>query len=601
MKYSVTKTITGVSPSKVLNISLTGDVNAFSNGPNPDDFIEVPVDWITVLQINARLVSTANGDDLAGIDFYEVGMNPATSQQYITGPLTVGYYLSPSLYDSRDLLNTYTGRIFSSNYGWSQLGGTVNNIQYINWEEAVSTTVWEGFAIPTQQHLSEASFNNLNLLNNSVFAANRYIRVEGNLVNTGADSCLLVHDTASLITMGSVTGSGIFSSNITSNVWHLIASPVTDLQSSAFLGEFVQTYNEPTDTWNQIITADTIIWPGLGYSVWSSPKNYSGVFNTGDLSLPFGVTYSGNLHGYNLVGNPYPSGLDVSAVSTWGSEISSDVYVWDQAFGNYRTTVTTIPPAQGFFIRTTGNGPTLTIPNSARVHTSDPLYKSEVLNQLTLSLSGNGYGDEAFIRFAEGSSATFDHSFDTPKKMGLAEAPQLFSVVASDNFTDLTRNVLPRIEGNETVHLSFLAGNSGSFILEASGIESFSDDVVITLVDQLTNTTQVLSQNPVYSFNGSPVDDPARFLVLFDDYTASQSVSATYNIVVFTVGHTVKLLVPEDYTGTVTMTDMLGRVVWRQPLAGQSHYSFIAPVPAGCYVVSTESRHGSLRKKIILH
>lgn len=387
----------------------------------------------------------------------------------------------------------------------------------------------------------------------------------------------------------------------TPDVAHLVSSPVVNGACFFFPGDQVLSYHEPTNLWLPVIAPDTLLHTGVGYAIQGSPVSYSGVFNTGDLSLPNVVTYSGNLHGFNLVGNPYPSGLDVSAVSTWGSEISNDVYVWDQAYGNYRTSVTTIPPAQGFFIRTTGNGPTLTIPNSARMHTSDPLYKSEVLNQLTLSLSGNGYGDEAFIRFAEGSSATFDHSFDTPKKMGLAEAPQLFSVVVSDNFTDLTRNVLPRIEGNETVHLSFLAGNTGSFILEASGIESFSDDVVITLVDQLTNTTQVLSQNPVYSFNGSPVDDPARFLVLFDDHTASQSVSATHDIVVFTVGHTVKLLVPEYYTGTVTMTDMLGRVVWRQPLAGQSHYSFIAPVPAGCYVVSTESRHGSLRKKIILH
>ncbi|HEY3390625.1 MAG TPA: hypothetical protein VGK38_13700, partial [Prolixibacteraceae bacterium] len=104
-KYSVgLTTVTGVSPNKTFNIPILPD-NAAVNVPIPSDadFNLVPVDWVTLVTVSARLLVTT-GDALAGIDFFEPGMNGF--QQYITGPSILPKYLNPNLYDSRDFLTS---------------------------------------------------------------------------------------------------------------------------------------------------------------------------------------------------------------------------------------------------------------------------------------------------------------------------------------------------------------------------------------------------------------------------------------------------------------------------------------------------------------
>ncbi|MDD3664767.1 MAG: hypothetical protein PHQ65_05850 [Bacteroidales bacterium] len=554
LKYTVTKTITSITGGKAFNIALTGDLNAAWNGPNGDDFAEIPDDWTTIVQVSARLLDVS-GNAIAGIDFYEAGMNGPTSQQYQTGfePGEVGYYQNPSLFDSRDFLSAYTGRFYSTTHGWSQIGGLTNNVQYTNWGTAVSTTIWEGNAAIEQADNTAAMFNNLNILNGATLdiAANKYATVNGDLTNTGLAVNLTVANSGSLITNGTVTGEGTISTAVAANEWHLISMPIPGQTANNFMGEYLQSYAEATNTWSYITDETTPLTVGKGYATWASDKSYAGVFNTGDYPVA-GLTFGGALHGFNLVGNPYPSGLDISSVNTWGSNITANTWVWDQSISNYQTNLPLIGAGQGFFVQASG-APSFQIPNTGRAHSATGILKSEVVNQLRIHIEGNNCADYTYIRFDQGSTSSYDFDYDTPKMFGAADAPQLYTQIVSDNFANLTRNVLPQIDGNDVVKMNLKVGAAGTYTITASDLESFTDDVTATLVDLQAGISQKLNDNAVYTFTAEPTDNEARFLIQFKSATGDVE-NDTYGIRIYAFNNQAYVDMPANVNGIVTVT-----------------------------------------------
>ena len=590
-KYTVTKTVTGTAPNKRFNVALTCDAGIISNGPNADDFSEIPTDWTTIFTARGRITSTALN---AGIDFWESSMNGQQSYSTVASPYYANY-VSPNIYDSRDLVNAALGRLYSDNWGWSQSGNTVN-AQWVNWNNAVNTTIWEGGASITQTDNTAALCNNLRLENGAslVVSANKWLTVNGNLTNTGTAANLTVASGGSLITNGTITGEGTLASNISPNVWHLISPPVPGLTANLFFDKYLQTYNEATNTWSDIIDPATPLMVGKGYAAWADPLNYTGVFNTGDIG-PLAATKAGL--GYNSIGNPYPSGLNVTAVNTWGANLSAFNWVWDQAFGNYRTTILVVPPAQGFFVQAS-NATTVTIPNAARAHTSQGLYKNSPVNQVSLNVAGNGYRDEAFVRFDAASSSAFDFGMDAPKIDGILEAPQMYSVIASTEFPNLTWNTLPQIAGNEIVNLNFKVGVEGTYTITASDLESFVDDVAVTLVDLKNNFSQKLNDNPVYSFTATPGDASARFLLVFSGATGIDN-PAFAGVNIYAYDRNIMVNMPAGIQGDITVYDMVGKELYRTP----SHTG-LNSIPfhraSAWYVVKVSNEKGNISGKVFI-
>jgi len=69
----------------------------------------------------------------------------------------------------------------------------------------------------------------------------------------------------------------------------------------------------------------------------------TGVVNTGNVSIPLVTGGSGSTAGYNLVGNPYPSPVDIGAVLTAaGGNVGNAFYLRNPQTGSY-TTVSPIP------------------------------------------------------------------------------------------------------------------------------------------------------------------------------------------------------------------------------------------------------------------
>ena len=79
--------------------------------------------------------------------------------------------------------------------------------------------------------------------------------------------------TGSLIDNGTVTVVGTTTIEMyyaASPAWHLISSPISNGQARIFNGMYLQSYNEPTAQWIDIINPDDPLIPAQGYALWTT-------------------------------------------------------------------------------------------------------------------------------------------------------------------------------------------------------------------------------------------------------------------------------------------------------------------------------------------
>ncbi|MCB0805909.1 MAG: hypothetical protein KDC05_08935, partial [Bacteroidales bacterium] len=142
---------------------------------------------------------------------------------------------------------------------------------------------------------------------------------------------------ASLIDYGIVTYSGGGEARVerylTEGNWHLISSPVGSVQAGLFLGDYLQSHSEGSNSWTDIYSESYNLNVMQGYALWSvegapTTEVFSGTTNSGNLNAGF----SENGNGWNLAGNPYPSAIDWDAV-TIPAELNGAFWIFDPSIG----------------------------------------------------------------------------------------------------------------------------------------------------------------------------------------------------------------------------------------------------------------------------
>ncbi len=618
-KYNLVKSITGTAPNKLFNMTLHGDVNVQGNGPNPDDFTEVPTDWTSIVTIRARFIPPVSGDLLAGISFVPASMNG--TQQYITGAPAYTLYTNPNIYDSRDFAADYTGRIYSSLYGWSQIGGTVNNTQFLDWASNVSTTVWEGSAAITQLDEDPAKIKNLLIKNGAILTVptKKWLTVSGNLTISGGTSYnnLIIESGGSLL-----NSSGGVSATVKRDVsawgvpwhgWHLLSSPVasqaidpafTAIPSSNY--DFYA-WNEPSLQWvNYKNTLTPPVWtdanvlnvngstvqgglnfiPGKGYlvnyaAVAAGTKTFTGTLNKdnlviSNLSIKPGTTDKG----WHLLGNPFTSAL------TWGTNwnltnIISTTKIWKESTAAYVDIAPGgfIPALNGFMIQVTpafGGNNSLTIPAAERVHNATAWYKSSTDPSIAL-VANDAAGQtaqESILQFNGAATTGFDPEFDSHFLTGYA--PQFYSVAGDDQ---LSTNTLPDLSGTIMVPFDFIKNDGVNFTIEATTIANVTGPVLLN--DLKTNASQDLTMNPVYSFTSESGDLPGRFLLTFSHVGIGENTNGSNGI--YTWEKT--LYISNPGRATLELFNLSGQKLLTEEINTTGMYKTTPYLPTAYYVV----------------
>jgi len=531
------KTVT--TNSNNLNIAVTS-TKAF-NATNGALFKTVPNTWTLVGTLR---VSVKNPEGIPNIGFIASLMNGTQQEKILASPWT-RIYLSPNLYDSKNLTSDYIGRIYSNTHGWTQVGGLTDDTPYLDWNTSVSTTVWDGSGEITQDDGVAALANNFVVESGATLSipTNKWLTVYGNMTVNGTPANLLIASGASLIqnsaNVNATVDRDISAWTGPSHGWHLLSSPVAgQVIAPAFTDPVPANYDfykwgETRNLWlnqklpeNNIITFGTGIGYLVAYSA-SSTKQFTGVLNSNDISginlTRTDTAYSGGniTPGWNLLGNPYSSAITWNT-SGWSLPlVTSTAKIWNEANASYTDVAPggVIPAMQGFMVETSG-ATTVTIPAAAKVHNILPWYKSSgnPYLKLLVSSSAEQTAQESIISVDGSSAPGFDPAFDSRFLPGYA--PFFYTVDGTEN---LSTNVLREINGFTAIPLAFIKTSGTDYSIRAVELQNFSSDVYLN--DLLADHTQELRENPVYDFTAAEGDDPARFLITFGPLTGKDEIS----------------------------------------------------------------------------
>ncbi len=404
--------------------------------------------------------------------------------------------------------------------------------------------------------------------------------------NSGTSGLILKADNngvGSLIVDNEVDGT--VEQYLSADDWHLVSMPVSSAQAKVYNGLYLYEWSEADSVFTNITDSTYNLTLTYGYYAYSqssisSPTDveYSGTLNAGDKAVSW-MTYTSQNYsgqdGWNLAGNPYPSGLKWD--NTWSQQnLTSTVYVFDAGTSgnwisyNYTTglgdlTDGEIPPTQGFFVLATAANPSMTIPNSARIHTSG-FYKEsndyENVFGIKISSNLNSYSDKFIVGINPDATDNFDYDYDAYKLMGFEEAPQLYSCVQDIKYSV---NLFPGFTGHKAIPLSIRTGAEGEYTFTAEGLEFFDINIDVYLEDVLSGEMINLRDNPEYTFYSTPGTDNSRFVLHFNpDLTHLKTENTANDISIYSFGKSVFINNLLRETCEVSVYDISGKLIAQQ-------------------------------------
>ena len=398
--------------------------------------------------------------------------------------------------------------------------------------------------------------------------------------------------------------------------WHLISSPVINgFDTHDLLDYFVNDWIESSNTWIQLEGNNNCnpypkqsfpVMKGISvkfdesYNCPSNPGTGKDIefhdffenLNWGEKSIIFTATnFSGGgpNDNWNLMGNPYPSAIDCSAI-VFPAGLDNSIYYYNNNTLNYDTWAggvgkPQIPPTQGFFVHANAIG-ILTFNNSMRTHSgANHFYKQEIENLLSVKAKGNGFSDKSYIRFLDEATTSFDSKWDAYKLLsGVPEVPQIYTSTGSEI---LSINSMPSTEMSV---LYFEAGEPGIYSLEVAEANDF--DVVI-LEDRYSGIRTDLLAHP-YSFYHYVDMDKDRFLLHFKDVPLTNS---REGMIIYSENHHVIIINTDNLDGDIYIYNLMGQVIHRSGLEpGWNNISI--DDSQGIYIVKVKTVEKTCTQKV---
>ena len=432
--------------------------------------------------------------------------------------------------------------------------------------------------IPT---LSIGSGSSLTVASGKQLTVNTAMSNSGTL-NLNSD----INGTATLITPATITNSSAIY-NIqqylpTVRNWY-VSSPVSGATTPA--GYTVYQYVEPGTNSDLSVSGSTAFWQGLsqgsafstgrGYVVLpassASTITFTGTLNNGNITTAALTRSTGVAkEGFNLIGNPYSSFIDLSTMDTTNvlstywmrtRNLGGTAYVFDTynlaaglgVFMSGKPASAFIPPMQSFWVRVKQGVPstTLTFSNAMRAHSNNQnnIFRSKSLETVAqqavyLDISNGVNNDQTILVFNPKASNGFD-AYDSPKMSNNSVAvPEIYTSVGNE---DLAINGMNSIPYNTEIALGFNTETAGNFMLKASQLVNFDSSVSVYLKDynDLVNTPVQLSPETTYNFSSDvTTNNTSRFALIFKSSSISTGINGNgSNTVWISVGPDNKLII----------------------------------------------------------
>ena len=381
--------------------------------------------------------------------------------------------------------------------------------------------------------------------------------------------------------------------------WSYISSPVAGVTSTMFYGNFLYDFNTSTNTYTPVLSTATPLTAMKGFALYPKTAPFTAAF-VGDLNKESSysiTTVSGSGQGWYLIGNPFPSAIDWDQVDKSGIDDAVYIYLYGPSAAAHWSAYVDgtgsgggsniIAPTQGFFVK--GTGGNFVLDNSDRVHAAGSVFKKAngvVPNLLRIEVSGNGYKDDAVVRFKPEATPEFDGEFDALKRYGdVAAAAQLYTLGS----IPLAINTLPAVND---VPVGIVIGKSGSYTIAATEINDLGNT---TLDDTELGISTDLSAGP-YTFDAVAGTFDQRFILHFTmlGLTPTKNVEAA----IYSYQRTVHINMKDQVKGDIFIYNISGQQV-ASKLAAQGTNE-IKLTGTGNYIVKVISKNSTIVRKVFI-
>jgi hypothetical protein len=451
----------------------------------------------------------------------------------------------------------------------------------------------------------------------------------GNITITKANG-ITINSGGSLIVSGTSTGNITYKVNVSDTNWHLISSPVsgegydnTWVSSNLIASGTITTTNRAIATY-QNGTPDTT--PVTGTGPWVYMQNgVGGTFGDGvGYSLKrttmgdysFTGTYpaatispaiSMSVNNWNLIGNPYPSYIDVAAfitantVNIDGSFLS--VYLWN---GTTYTDINTgyIYPGQAFFVNSKVNG-TASITSAMLSHQTGVTFYKNSKPSIDLNLTDGTSTKSTQINYLADKTTGLNPGADIGMFDGVDSDVRIYTHLISENKgIAFKRQALPDNDYENLIVPIGVKADAGKEITFSANILNLPSEINVYIEDKANNTfTRLDETNSNYKVTLSEsLNGVGRFYL----HTSSKSLSVD-NLDFNTISiyksdkSTLRITGLSQEKLNVKIFNILGKQVINTSFESNGVKEIsLSKLASGVYIVQLATETSSLNKKIIL-
>ncbi len=496
-----------------------------------------------------------------------------------------------------------------------------------------------------------------------------YITVNGQIINNNtADSSFSVEHNGNLLQNGNAQNTG----NVTVKKQAVIPKMGYNYWSSPVSGQnlyqFSDGYNQASTTgngtpWNRFyvyneandyfvtsianditLNSSSVFQPARGYAIRGKnsfpttitsstlPSNFQfvGTPQNGDINS-YNLKWTDAKHGYNMVGNPYPSNISFDDLFAQNSsKIYGIAYFWTNNDGNvisqqsngysgnnYAICTSTggtsatyfgynnkkpngnISVGQGFIIQAkeAGKNQPLVFKNSMRnPNTANYYNKGGQKNRFWLEFkSPTDVNNEILIGYIQNATNGFDNDYD---------ADQL--TIGSDSFWSVLDNHKLAIQAkgvefsnDDNAKLGFKASVSGNYTISLTDREGiFTSEQTVYIKDKYLSKSFNISEAP-YTFYTNSGQYEDRFEVIYKPFETLATDNAAKNGILVYKDNQNFIVKSENNLDEVSVYDSIGRLIFTTKNAKKEVLINKTNLPEGMYIIKVISKNTTMTKKVL--
>ena len=460
------------------------------------------------------------------------------------------------------------------------------------------------------------------------------LTVDGTIDNQAGLTGLIIENGANLIQNQNVTNTGAItvkrkSNSMVRNDMTFWSSPVDGQVIRSFSQETLYnrfwTYNETADEFSQILTSDTdskLFEAGVGVAIRvknTLPTGQNTIHNGEFLGVPFNgnieVPVQFTTNGYNQVGNPYASNINVEKFLLANEHVNS-LYFWSHQFpvgspeyannyiafnvvGGVIPNLSNISVGQGFIVGLSQATPTVNFNNAMRTSQDALFYKNSNVekNRIWLSLSKeNKTISQILLAYMDGATNGLDNQIDA--KVMQRGSSAIYSLINDEAYAIQGRSLPFKTE--DAVKLGVEVLEQGNYTINIEQLDGlFEKGQIIYLKDKELNKIHNLSES-VYSFASKEGVFNDRFELIYSEKTLATNELTKNDITIYNSNNSIVIKSNNSNIVSIQLFDIQGKKVMEKNSINSQSFN-LESKEKGVLVIKVSTEDGKIKTQKIVN